>query len=199
MIRTCERNSSDICLRLNTCRVNAHNCLPTTYSLSPLVLCSSIPNSYLPSQIFRLITDLINSQHFFVSCNVLLFFTSQLFKCSVITENNNDDNDDNNDNNNNNKNDKNPLKTPRQTAIFIIILLSFFLPSYLLGFQPNVKCLLYFGYINFQYLKKKSNTNVPKKLSNIQNSLSFTEKQIYERAIFSCKCYNLPFHAFQIT
>ena len=73
MIRTCERNSSDICLRLNTCGVNAHNCLPTTYSLSPLVLCSSIPNSYLPSQIFRLITDLINSQHFFVSCNVLLF------------------------------------------------------------------------------------------------------------------------------
>ena len=59
------------------------------------------------------------------------FFTSSLFKCSVITENNNDDN---NDNNNNNKNDKNPLKTPRQTAIFIIILLSFFLPSYLLGF-----------------------------------------------------------------
>lgn len=149
MIRTCERNSSDICLRLNTCGVNAHNCLPTTYSLSPLVLCSSVPNSYLPSQIFRLNTNLINSQHLLSRATTFYFFTSQLFKCSVITENNNDDD---NDNNNNNKNDKNPLKTPRQTAIFIIILLSFFLPNYLLGFQPNVKCLLYFGYINFQYL-----------------------------------------------
>ena len=58
----------EIGLRQNTRVVNAHSCLSTTYSFLPLVLCSSVPNPYLPSQVFPLITDLIESKHCLVSC-----------------------------------------------------------------------------------------------------------------------------------
>ena len=54
--------------RQNTRVVNAHSCLSTTYSFLPLVLCSSVPNPHHPSQVFPLITDLNNSQHYLVSC-----------------------------------------------------------------------------------------------------------------------------------
>ena len=63
----------------NNCVLNARNWLSTTYSFLPLVLCSSVPNPHLPSQIFPLITDLINSQHFFVSCNNVLLFLLNIF------------------------------------------------------------------------------------------------------------------------
>ena len=67
----------EIGLRQNTRVVNAHSCLSTTYFFLPLVLCSSVPNPHLPSQVFSLITDLINSQHYLVSFdNVLLFLLS---------------------------------------------------------------------------------------------------------------------------
>ena len=46
-------------------------------------------------------------------------------------------------------------------------LLLFYCLFFFLAIYLALKCLLYFGYINFQYLKYKSNTNVPKKLSNI--------------------------------
>ena len=58
----------EIGLRQNTRVVNAHSCLSTTYSFLPLVLCSSVPNPHLPSQVFPLITDLIESKHYLVSC-----------------------------------------------------------------------------------------------------------------------------------
>ena len=58
----------EIGLRQNTRVINAHSCLSTTYSFSPLVLCSLVPNPHLPSQVFPLITDFINSQHYWVSC-----------------------------------------------------------------------------------------------------------------------------------
>ena len=58
----------EIGLRQNTRVINAHSCLSTTYSFSPLVLCSLVPNPHLPSQVLPLITDFINSQHYWVSC-----------------------------------------------------------------------------------------------------------------------------------
>ena len=52
----------EIGLRQNTNVVNAHSCLSSTYSFSPLVVCSLVPNPHLPSQVFPLITDFIDSQ-----------------------------------------------------------------------------------------------------------------------------------------
>ena len=110
----------EIGLRQNTRVVNAHSCLSTTYSFSPLVLCSLVPNPHLPSQVFPLITDFIDSQH----CSVWCFLTFIIVKGKKKTSNNN-----------NNKtqtktkkeiNKKLPLKTPKQTAIYIYYFSLFF-------------------------------------------------------------------------
>ena len=44
----------EIGLRQNTRVVNAHSCLSTTFSFSPMVLCSLVPNPHLPFQVFPL-------------------------------------------------------------------------------------------------------------------------------------------------
>ena len=126
----------EIGLRQNTRVVNAHSCLSTTYSFMPLVLCSSVPNPHHSSQVFPLITDLINSQHYLVSCANFYFsyFHNSLRKKKQQQQQKT--------NKRKIKTKRLPLKMPKQTAIFIYYF-SLLFPSYILGFQPNVNCLLF--------------------------------------------------------
>ena len=75
----------EIGLRQNTRVVNAHSCLSTTYSFSPLVVRSLVPNPHLPSQVFPLITDFIDSQHVRYGA----FLTFIIVKGEKKTSNNN--------------------------------------------------------------------------------------------------------------
>ena len=107
----------EIGLRQNTSVVNAHSCLSTTYSFSPLVVCSLVPNPHLPSQVFPLITDFIDSQH----CSVWCF---SYFHNSLREKKNQQQQQ--NTNKNKKKIKKLPLKTPKQTAIYIYYFSLFF-------------------------------------------------------------------------
>ena len=117
----------EIGLRQNTNVVNAHSCLSTTYSFSPLVVCSLVPNPHLPSQVFPLITDFIDSQHCSVWC--FSYFHNSLREKKTS---------------NNNNNNKTQTKTKKKSKNFrlkrlskpqyIFIIFLFFFPSYTLGF-----------------------------------------------------------------
>ena len=110
----------EIGLRQNTRVVNAHSCLSTTYSFSPLVLCSLVPNPHLPSQVFPLITDFIDSQHCSVWC--FSYFHNSLRE----KKNQQQQQQQQNTNKNKKKIKKLPLKTPKQTAIYIYYFSLFF-------------------------------------------------------------------------
>ena len=110
----------EIGLRQNTRVINAHSCLSTTYSFSPLVLCSLVPNPHLPSQVFPLITDFIDSQHCSVWC--FSYFHNSLRE----KKNQQQQQQQQNTNKNKKKIKKLPLKTPKQTAIYIYYFSLFF-------------------------------------------------------------------------
>ena len=148
-IRACERNR----LRQNTHVVNAHSCLLTTYSISyRWFFAPQFQTHTFPSQIFPLITDFINSQHYLVSCANFYFsyFHNSLRKKKQQQQQQT--------NKRKIKTKRLPLKMPKQTAIFIYYF-SLLFPSYILGFQPNVNCLLflYILLFNARYIifKKK--------------------------------------------
>ena len=110
----------EIGLRQNTRVINAHSCLSTTYSFSPLVVCSLVPNPHLPSQVFPLITDFIDSQHCSVWC--FSYFHNSLRE----KKNQQQQQQQQNTNKNKKKIKKLPLKTPKQTAIYIYYFSLFF-------------------------------------------------------------------------
>ena len=114
----------EIGLRQNTSVVNAHSCLSTTYSFSPLVVCSLVPNPHLPSQVFPLITDFIDSQH----CSVWCF---SYFHNSLREKKNQQQQQNTNKNKKKSKNFR-LKRLSKPQYIFIIFL--FFFPSYTLGF-----------------------------------------------------------------
>ena len=111
-----------------------------------MVLCSSVPNPHLPSQIFPLITDLINLQHYLVSC--INFYFSYLQKTKNFC-----------------------LKRLSKPQYFF----SLFFFSINLAFSLT-KLLALFVYITFQYLiyylkKKPSNSNVSKNINKYLESI----------------------------
>ena len=110
----------EIGFRQNTSVVNAHSCLSTTYSFSPLVVCSLVPNPHLPSQVFPVITDFIDSQHCSVWC--FSYFHNSLRE----KKNQQQQQQQQNTNKNKKKIKKLPLKTPKQTAIYIYYFSLFF-------------------------------------------------------------------------
>ena len=114
----------EIGLRQNTDVVNAHSCLSTTYSFSPLVVCSLVPNPHLPSQVFPLITDFIDSQH----CSVWCF---SYFHNSLREKKNQQQQQQQNTNKNKKKSKNFRLKRLSKPQYIFIIFLFFSLPIHL--------------------------------------------------------------------